>query len=71
MSCSIAVGALDPCGDVLTCWLQTGFGQKYAERRDHARQTWFPATQAELDRYKAGLHILGDHKHAGGIALAL
>jgi hypothetical protein len=30
--------------------LQTGFGEKYTERRQHSRETWFPATQQELDR---------------------
>ncbi|CAL5227119.1 g10028 [Coccomyxa viridis] len=28
----------------------TGFGPKYADRRKHARETWFPNSQAELDK---------------------
>ena len=29
---------------------QTGFDLKYQQRRAHARQTWFPATEQELER---------------------
>lgn len=32
-------------------WLQTGFEITYQERRAHARQTWFPANAAEVERY--------------------
>lgn len=27
---------------------QTGFDRKYQQRREHARKTWFPATEEEL-----------------------
>ncbi|KAK9905686.1 hypothetical protein WJX75_004632 [Coccomyxa subellipsoidea] len=39
--------------------VMTGFGKKYAERREHSRQTWFPATQQELDRLEdeTGMHL--------------
>ncbi|KAK9902787.1 hypothetical protein WJX75_005995 [Coccomyxa subellipsoidea] len=30
--------------------VMSGFGEKYTERRQHLRQTWFPGTQQELDR---------------------
>ncbi|CAK0758913.1 hypothetical protein CVIRNUC_002657 [Coccomyxa viridis] len=30
--------------------VMTGFGPKYADRRKHARETWFPSTQEELDK---------------------
>lgn len=30
------------------CYLQTGFDRKYQQRREHARKTWFPATEEEL-----------------------
>ncbi|CAL8466460.1 g5996 [Coccomyxa elongata] len=37
----------------------SGFGEKYTERRQHLRDTWFPNTQQDLDRLEqeTGIHL--------------
>lgn len=30
--------------------VQTGFDYKYQQRREHARSTWFPSNEQEMQR---------------------